>query len=279
MKIYLILFILLTAITPLIAQTDEEDFFLNEAIDFINKQEYESAFEILTKGIDETIGSAHLYDMRGILLESLGFYDEAIADFSAGIENTEDDQFISHLLSNRGGSKYRIRDFEGAYNDLVSSLKLNLSNIDALNNLAATCEEINRKDEALKYLKQIILYDSTYVPAYVNLGFTYQRMEEHEKAITYFDKAIELGPEEALGYSNRAFSKLNTGDLTGAMTDINQSIELFPTNSYAYKVRALVEIENEHIANACEDLNKAISLGYTRQYGEEVNQLKLEYCK
>lgn len=242
-------------------------------------KEYEGAIRILSSGIRIMSDSVSLYDARGTLLEAFRMYDEAIQDFTMGYERAKDDALKSHLLANRGGTKFRIQNYEGAYSDLIASVKLNPKNINALNNLAAVCDEVNKSNETLTYLEQIISIDSNYVPAYVNIGFRYQKLEQHKRAIEYFNKAIEINPDEALAYSNRSFSKLQTKDLDGAMKDINHSITLMPSNSFAYKIRALIEIQMKMPKQACIDLTKATELGYEQQYGNEVKELIAKNCK
>jgi len=253
--------------------------YMDEADKLIQKQDYEAAFIKLSTAINTMPDSLLLYDMRGTMLEALGLYSEAIHDFTSGIEKAENSKFKSHLLANRGGTKSRLRDFQGSYKDLTKAMELDPDNLDALNNLATVCDEMGKPAETLKYLNQIIEIDPTYVPAYVNLGFAFQAMDKHKEAIVNFDKAVELAPEEPLAYSNRSFSKLKINDLKGAMEDINKSIEFFPTNSYAYKIRALINVANGSIEAVCKDLNQAEELGYTQQYGEEVQELKAKHCQ
>ncbi|MCB9284740.1 MAG: tetratricopeptide repeat protein [Lewinellaceae bacterium] len=242
-------------------------------------ERYEDALRGISLAMEWMPDSAHLYDARGVLFEASQYYDEAIEDFTQASRHAENPEEKAHFLMNRGGVKAKVRDFQGAYQDLNYAYKLDSTNIDVLNNLATVCDEIGQKNLAIRYLESILEIDPKYLPAYVNLGFAYQAEDNHKKAILYFNKAIELDPNEALGYSNRSFSKLKTGDLNGAMEDIDRSIELFPTNSYAYKVRALIKIERGHTKPACEDLQKALELGYTRSYGNEVLELMKQYCK
>ncbi len=243
------------------------------------KKEYEKAIITLSVAITDMPDSVNLYDMRGALLETFRLYEEAIKDFTSGIEKTDDPALKSHLLANRGGTKCRIRDFAGGYEDLVKAIEYDSTNVDALSNLAAVCDEVGRADETLIYLDKIVVIDPDYVPAYVNLGYKYQLMGEHQKAIEYFDKAIALAPDEALGYSNRSYSKLKLDDVKGAMKDINESIKLYPSNSYAYKIRALIFLEKNKLDDACKDLSLAIEYEYTEQYGPEVNELIEKHCK
>jgi tetratricopeptide (TPR) repeat protein len=245
----------------------------------IELKNYKGALKTLSEGIDFMPDSVSLYDMRGTLLEAFGMYNEAIQDFTKGYEQAKENVLKSHLLANRGGTKARIQNFEGAYSDLIASVKLDPRNIDALNNLAAVCDEVNKSNETLTYLEQVISINPNYAPAYVNIGFRHQKLGQHKDAIAYFNKAIEVDPNEALAYSNRSFSKLQTKDLDGAMKDINHSITLMSSNSFAYKIRALIEIQKKMPKQACLDLSKATELGYELQYGNEVKELVAKNCK
>lgn len=262
-----------------IGQTNTANSYIENSIKLIEKNDIDGAINTLNKAIIEMPDSVSLYDMRGTIFEAMRRFEEAIEDYSTAIFKSPDEVTKAHLLANRGGTKYRIRDFNGAYIDLVEAVKIDSTNVAALNNLAAVCDEVNKPEETLIYLNKIIKIDSTFVPAYVNLGFKYQNMNEHKKAIQYFDKAVSLDPEEALGYSNRSFSKLKTKDIKGAMQDINHSINLLPSNSYAFKIRALIYIESNKKDDACIDLARAIELGYSAQYGTEVEELIQKHCK
>jgi tetratricopeptide (TPR) repeat protein len=245
----------------------------------LNLENYGEAIKTLVTAIKIMPDSSSLYDTRGTLLEAAGLYNEAVQDYTIGYEKAQKNTSKSHLLTNRGGTKAKLRNFEGAYSDLIQALKLDSANIDALNNLATVCDEVNRPNETMGYLQKIISINPKYVPAYVNIGFKYQKEEQHEKAIEYFNKAIALDPDEPFSFSNRSFSKLKIKDLDGAMKDIDYSISLRSSNSWAYKVRALINIEMKEGKKACEDLMKAIELGYSDQYGSEVQDLIYKNCK
>ncbi len=276
-NILIVLFIPIFSVCP--AQTKKASNYIEKANDFLEEKNYQEAFNTLNYAINIMPDSIKLYDMRGTLLEAFKYYDEAIKDFTTGIEKTKNLKYKSHLLANRGGTKNRIRDFVGSYNDLIRAIEIDSTNLAALNNLAAVCDDVGKPELTLKYLHQIIRINPDYAPAYVNLGFKYQEMNQHEKAIKNFNRSIELAPDEALGFSNRSYSKLKVDDLDGAMDDINHSIKLFPINSYAFKIKALIFIKKNNLKDACINLDKAIELGYSNQYGDEVNNLKANHCK
>jgi len=280
MKNYFILFIYLGFFPVCLGQTPSTaEEYLDQAMQLMLRGNPKGALGVLSEGIKVMPDSVELYDSRGTLFDAFQMYPEAIRDFSMGLAKANNNKMKSHLLANRGGIKSKIRNFEGAYDDLIKAVKLNPKNVDALNNLATVCDEVNKPDETLKYLNKILKINPNYAPAYVNIGFAYQVRNHHKKAIKHFDKAIKIDANEPLAYSNRSFSKLKINDMDGAMEDINKSIRLMPSNSYAYKIRALIHLENKTMERVCQDLSRANQLGYTQQYGEEVNELLEKHCQ
>ncbi|WP_338760766.1 tetratricopeptide repeat protein [Bernardetia sp. ABR2-2B] len=279
MKIIVIALLVSLCTTFSFAQSESATSYIDKANEKIEKKEYKEALDILSFAISEMPDSMNLYSMRGSLFQAFKLYDKAILDYSLGIEKAYNLKNKAFFLSNRGEMKVYIMDYEGAYNDFIQAIETDSTNLDALNNLAAVCDEVNKPNETLKYLNQVIKVDSNYVPAYVNIGFKYQVMGKYQESIKFFDKAIKLAPNKPLGYSNRSYSKFKIGDIKEALEDVNYSIELFPTNSYAYKIRALILIEKNKLKKACADLKIAKELGYANQYGNEVAELKAKYCK
>jgi tetratricopeptide (TPR) repeat protein len=253
---------------------------------YINKSDlefelkrYPDAVKTISIGIEVLPDSAILYDARGNLLDAFQFHDDALLDYTKAFELAKSNELKAHALSNSGGVRFKMRQFEAAYNDFIRALTLDSSNIDALNNLASVCDYVDRGDETIGYLEQILEIDSNYVPALVNLGFKYQSTGHHQQAIDYFNRAIAIDSTEALAFSNRSYSKLQLGDSIGAMSDINRSLSLFAVNAYAYKVRALIYISTGYTDLACDDLATAMKYGYRERFGDEVDELIEKHCK
>ncbi len=242
-------------------------------------KEYEGAVKTLSHAMELMPDSFELFNMMGVLSESFKMNEMAIMYFGLAYSKAAKNTDKAAVLVNRGGTKLKMRNFQGSYDDLIIARRLDSTNIDVLNNLAAVSDKVGHENETLGYIMAILEIDSNYVPAYINLGFKYQALNRHKEAINFFDRAVKLAPFEALAYSNRAYSKLKTEDIEGAKKDINKSIELFSTNSYAYKIRALIHVENANKKKACEDLHTATQLGYRKQFGEEVDELIKTHCQ
>lgn len=242
-------------------------------------KQYRESFDTYSRGITLFPNDPYLYFNRGNLLLVLQEFGYAIKDFTIALKLTEDEVIKHRAITNRAAGKISIRDFEGAYQDLIISHKHDSTDLATLINLGAVCDEIGKGDETLKYLLKAIAIDSTSHDAYGNIGFKYQEMGEYKTAISYFDKVLELSPNDPLGYSNRGFNKLKLGDTKGAMSDIDKSIKIYPENSYAYKIRALIFLEQGKKDKACKDLQIAVDKGYTTMYGPEVEELQKVNCQ
>jgi tetratricopeptide (TPR) repeat protein len=304
------LLLLITSNLTAFSQTNEE--YYNRAIDFYDNEEYstaleyinrclvnepkngkyllfkgntlekqdklQEAFEAYSQAIKADPKYSYAYNQRGVLLMKIQEPEYSIRDFSTALEFEKNDTIRLSLLLNRGSAKIRIRDFKGAYNDFIATLKLDSLNIGVLNNLAAVCDEVGKGDQTLGYLYKIIQIDSTFIGAYGNIGFKYQEMGDYKTAIKFFNKVLELEPDEPLAYSNRAYNRYKLGDLQTALTDINLSIKLYPANSYAFRTRALIYLALKKNIEACSDIEESLKLGFTKMYGEEVEKLKKQHC-
>ncbi|MFO8066553.1 MAG: hypothetical protein R6U11_03125, partial [Bacteroidales bacterium] len=65
-----------------------------------------------------------------------GFHDEAIKDLYKAIEYTKNDSIKSFLYTNLGSYHFAIRQFKETYELSQKALRLDSTNIGALNNLA-----------------------------------------------------------------------------------------------------------------------------------------------
>jgi len=260
----------------------DRQFFLGyyalEAI-FLNLEDYNSLRQNYNEAIAWMPKNGYFYFKRGYLNLNDSRPKEAINDLNSAYELIQNDSLIFLVLKARGGAKGLINDSEGAYNDYYACYKFDSTDVEVINNLAASLGELGKHEEAIKYLFKVVEMDPTKHYSYLNIGFQYQYLNQHDKAIEYFDKTIQIDPKMAYAYSNRSFSKLQLGDIEGAKKDIEISINLDPTNSYAYRNKAHIFLKEGNISGACEQLQIALKKGFTTQYGLEVKNLSNEHCK
>ncbi len=255
------------------------DVFTGRGTAYFELKEFQLCFNDFSRAIALEPDSALAYHYRANLMYVLNYTDEAIADNTRAIERTADEKFLLGCFINRGSAKEQKRDFKGAYEDFYRAYSYDTTDISVLNNLGTVLDELDRREEAIMYLKKAIALDSNFVGPYVNIGFQYSLMGRYEEALIYFNKALELDKDEPLTLNNRGFTRYKLNNLAGALEDINKSIFLYTTNAYAYKNRALVYLALDKKEEACTDLQKARELQFEKQYGPEVNELIKKNCQ
>lgn len=259
--------------------SSDANFFLKKAQIQIALKNYKESYETYNQAITIFPKESSIYSERGNLLLSFQEFNLAIKDFTVAMNNAKSDSLKNQYIKTRAAAKISKRDFNGAYQDLLTAFKFDSTNITTLTDLGVVCDEIGKESETIKYLlKTIKLYPSFY-PTYEKIGFKYHELGQYKKAIECFNKMLQFNPMDAQSYSNRSYNKFKLGLVQGAMIDINKSIQLNPASSYAYRIRALIYLKNENIKNACLDLKTAREKGFTASYGQEVINLQKKHCE
>lgn len=101
--------------------------------------------------------------------------------------------------------------------------------------------------------------------AYNNRGNVKLKNGDLNEAMADYNQAIRLNPKYAVAYNNLGNVKLRKGDLSGAMADLNQAIELNPQYGLAYRNRGNAKRKKGDLDGAIADFNRAIKLGVTTE--------------
>jgi len=146
---------------------------------------YDEALEILSAALEIDPNYAVALNNRGLVHYGSGNYDQAVADYTAALENNPVDANI--YLGNRGVAHLELaNDYDAAIEDLTGALESSPNDIAAL---------FNRGN------------------AYINKG-------EYQKAIDDYTAAIEINPEGIPdAYFNRAVAYEQIGNNDAAAAD------------------------------------------------------------
>ena len=138
----------------IVLEPNRSYYYINKSLCQIQLREYEEAMKTLTEGIELMPDSIFLYNNRAVLYRAFKNFKAADKDLTEAYNRAKTKEDKVRLLVNRGGNRADLRDFEGAYKDLMAALELEPKNLGVLNNLAATCSELHKQDEALMYLEK-----------------------------------------------------------------------------------------------------------------------------
>lgn len=304
------------------AQTDKE--FVDKAVKEIGKKRYDKALDYLNSAIDIQPDSAEYYYMRGQVNYVLGFNKKGAADFETAVKKKPDyfgtyyliGQFyyLSHMfdesedyytqglklpglhdtvrfqmLLNRSSTRQSVRNFDGAFTDLLTCFEIDSSQVSTLINISSVLREKGDNKEAERWLLKADRKEPNNVGIKNNLGFFYIENKDYANAIRFLDFVIEHYNEypveverpiiRGYAYSNRGFCNFKLGNPKKASSDFENAIKYCPQNSYVYRNRALMYIDQKKFDDACKDLNLAVAMGFTDMYGPEVDQLLTKYCR
>lgn len=219
------------------------------------------------------------YAMRGQIFLEQNFFTQAIENYEK--------IFMLIPLSHRFDVVYHVnlskaynntQQFQKTYDLLKPMYELAPHNIGLNANLAVSCLNLNKLEEAEYHLLKCVEIDPYFTGGLVNLGYFYSSVNKFDEAITYYNKALALNPREAYALNNRGFAYYSLGNYEHALRDIQESIALLPDNSYAYKNLGLVYLKTGLPTEACTQFNRAIRLGFTEMYGNEVLELLQKNC-
>lgn len=142
---------------------------------------------------------ARFYYNRGIALQELKSYKEAIKDYSKAIEL---DSNLTESFINRGNSKLSLDDVNGAVKDYLHVLKIEPSNkfasanlkmvIKILYNRAITFTSKGQYKNAIENYSRLLEIGSANKSILLNIGYAYIHIKSYDEAISNFEKCIAL---------------------------------------------------------------------------------------
>ncbi len=141
------------------------------------------------------------YNYRGALYDSLENYQQAIADANQAIELQHDN--LEWTYENRGISKYKLGDVQGALADFSQAIAINPNYYRVYNSRGFVKSAMENHQEA-------IAINPDYIDAYINRGESRTKLEDFIGAITDFSRIITLNPPSPeIYYYNRGVCHLS----------------------------------------------------------------------
>lgn len=183
------------------------------------------------------------------------------------------------LYSQRGESKIRKIDYNGAISDFTLSIELDPKNALFYSQRGdAKVKKLDFETAILDYKtateidpKQASTYKAKIANIYSRQGLEKYNKKDFDAAITDLTNAIEIDPKNASAYVNRANTKIAKEDFDGGIADYKQAIELDPALASAYKSRVLtiynqqsnIKAEKGDFVGAISDFDKILEFDPT----------------
>lgn len=181
--------------------------------------------------------------------EALQWLDKAVAI------NSQD----AGVHANRGAALAALHQHQAAIDSYDRALLLdNYSG--TWNNRAASCKALERYEETIQSLNQVIAMEPQYADAYTNRGIAWYQLKQYKKAIENYDSAIAINATNPVVYYNKGVCLNEIKKYHAAIDNYDQAIAIKPNYVDAYSNRGIVFHILKKYEKAIGDYNSAIAI-------------------
>ena len=215
--------------------------------------------------------SAETYYYRGNTKHDIGFYQNAISDYSKAIRLKPD--FVE-AYHNRGNTKALLGQHFEAIADYDIAIKLNPDDAMSYYLRGRAKGAFRAYFEAITDFDTAIKLNPDDAMSYYLRGRAKAELGAYFEAITDFDTAIKLEIDGAMVYNDRGIAKAKLGEYFEAIADFNAVIQLNPDDASAYSNRGLSKAELGQTWAAKQDFHTALRLATQAGDVEMKNRIK-----
>ncbi|MBN1788932.1 MAG: tetratricopeptide repeat protein [Bacteroidales bacterium] len=140
------------------------------------------------------VGEFHY--LRGIINNERGKYIRALDDFNQAINLHSSGNLFRYYLG-RGVSHMNLLEYDQALADFTASIEQNDTVASAYHSRAMLNYEMKDYSAAVEDFLKALTYSEGNSALYFNLGMSYYRLNEKEKACPYFHKSCTMGNTNA----------------------------------------------------------------------------------
>jgi protein O-mannosyl-transferase len=223
---------------------------------FSHTRDYKSNIVFFDAALKERPKNAMALLNKGIVFNSLGQQDSAIANINRSIKIYKYPPSFYH----RGCVREAMHDTATAERDYTVAIMLDSSLVLAYVGRANIYTRQGAFQDAILDLNKAIAYDSTYSIAYYNRGNVYMALNQYQEAFTDYSKAIDLLPGYTNALINRGIVQHELHEYQNSLRDYQKALLLAPGNILVYNNMGVTLREMGQFEEAIGFFNKALSL-------------------
>jgi serine/threonine protein kinase len=196
--------------------------------------------------------------LRGVSLDNLGRYREALECYDQAIVLDKEHRFSYELYCNRGETHEHMGQSTRAIDDFNAAVTIDKKNCRAYTKRANVYNDLGRLNEAIEDYRQAIELDPENGEAFYNRGLCYVRLKALHQALQDFSRAIELGYK--IAHTNRGSVYASLNQWERAIDDYRKAIENNPRDMIAYSNLGIFFQNLEQFDKAIEFYTKALEV-------------------
>ncbi len=245
-----------SAISEAYVQQDIAAQIANASLLLVDK-DYLGALQTMDDMVASYPDQALAYIGRGLMLDSLNKYDDAVADYTKAIELDPEE---SNGYINRANTYSKQDKFEKALADYTKAIELDPTEPDTYSDRGSLYGENGYYDEALADFDKALEMNPESLIAHIYRGALYENTGELDKALEDYQQAVKINPQSADAHNSIGTIYNQQGKLDEALTEFNRAIALNPQFATAYSGRGTVYDAQGKYDEAIADFETAINL-------------------
>lgn len=227
------------------------------AVAKISLDDYRGAEEDATLCIERNPFIVDAYQVRGVARQNQQKFNEAIDDYSQGLNLSPYDK---PQLLNLAACLIQVKNFERADSTLQLLQRIDAKNDKVFIGLAHLNLEQGDTIAAIDAANSSINLNSNNFQAHILLAQVALKQDSLTAALHHLDEAIKLEPQQAGLFINRAYVKYKLDDYYGAMADFDYAIAIEPANATAVYNRSMLYAEVAENDKAIDGFSRVMQL-------------------
>ena len=221
---------------------------LREADDLYNTEGYNEGLSIIDQALRINPASADAWNRRGLLLDKLGRYEDALESYDKALQ-AESNYFYASF--NKGRSFDALGKYDEALKHYDKALEINPKYADAWNGKGYAFEALKNYEEAFKSYDIATELDPYNVYAWMGKGAALDVQKKYPEALKCYDQVIKLNPNHAEAWNRRGADLYSLNQYQDALESYDKALEINPKYADAWYNRGLV---NEKLQNKDESI-------------------------
>lgn len=243
--------------------------FSQEKIDLlILDKKYEEALQQIDKQIDKQPDEA-LYFKKGLVLNSMQKFQEAVSAFSLALEFEPDN---SDILVELADALTTLGNFHDANPFYEKAARMQPQNLTISAKLGRNYIQLDKYQKAYMVFDKIFMSDSTNTFWNKQLAYCAHQIGKKDQAILLYEQAIQMNQRDYSSYFNLVRLYQQTEQFGNAMGIIEKGIENFPDDAGFYQQQA-----NQLFANKQYDVAREAYANYFEAGGDSLYKVLLNY--
>jgi predicted TPR repeat methyltransferase len=202
-------------------------------------------------------GIAEIHNNRGIVLERLGHYADAVESYNRALALSPD---LGNVHANRGNALRRLGRYDEAFAAYDQALALTPDLAEAwLGRGNALCD-VNRLEDALAAYDRTLATRYDLPHAWLGRGNALSKLKRYGEALTDYEKAIALQPDFAEAWLGCGNARRDLGRDDEALKAFDRALALVPSLAAACVGRGNVFHDRKNFTEALTAYDRALTL-------------------